>query len=160
MKHISYNKYGPDSWVKPLSLQIFFSVVLSILFVVLIFFIGLYLNHYSVTNDLTAAIFPFVFVAVALPLFYIIFYSIITDYIRQTRVYDNGMLQLPRAKLAISDIVKISVEEQETILSPIKVCYVFTRDEKCYRVSIAEPLDFVRDLKQYNKDIIIEQTQQ
>lgn len=159
MKRVAYNRYEPDAWVKPLSLQLVFNILIALLSMTFILLIAFYLIVNVLDNNLVTKIFSIGIVPFMTPFLYVFIYSIITDYIRQTRVYDNGMLQLPRAKLAISDVVKISVEEQETILSPIKVCYVFTRDEKCYRVSIAEPHDFVRDLKQYNKDIIVEQPQ-
>lgn len=150
MKKISYSKYEPDTWVKPVWLNSCLTLLLALSIILVSYLLIAYL-----TPDHYRSFVFWVLLAVSLPFLYILVYGMITDSILQTRVLPNGILLLPRSKIDISAIKKIVVRKKSTLLSSLLFCEIHTDDHYCYEVSISDMEQFTEELKTYNSKIEI-----
>lgn len=149
MKSVNYSQFPPDSIISPLWLNELLRgliILLSLVFVSLMLLL-IFLRK----AVLFVVILEIVF---ALVLSVYVFYFIYSNCVKQTKVYINGRICLPRKNINVSDINKIEIYRKAYIVGTIVFVDIFT-DSGVYSVSIKEVDVFVSMLRKLNNKFII-----
>lgn len=150
MKRISYIKFEPDSLIKPIWLDELFKfsfIILAITFLSS-------LSILFVANN-SKLLLSTIIIICSISLIMLCIISIHDIILNSTKLYPDGIIEIKKQKIEISDIKTIEILQKKALIGYLSKLALTTANDKKYVFSISEPHEFTKELLALNNKIII-----